>query len=523
MDNRSAVHKYYPDVVIFSLDVGHMLAGSDVKFGHAEADAFIETSVQRLQGLWKHAKSAFGCQVIQQTLLEVAPSLIGGNEHRLPGSPARLAARLNQRLAEAADGAGVDLLNTNGIGGTATCFDVGLWHGGKQEISPAAAPLYGDLAARLIAAQRGLSGKCLVLDLDNTLWGGVIGDDGLEGIRLGQGSREGESYVSFQKYILDLSRRGVILAVCSKNEEANALLPFEQHPEMLLKRSDIACFVANWDNKASNLRHIAKYLNIGLDALVFADDNPFERNIIRRELPMIVVPELPQDPAYYANCLSDCGAFELLHVTNEDLERSSQYQALSERTALKESFEDIDGYLKSLDMKLYWSEFDELNLKRVSQLINKTNQFNMTTKRYSEPQVLDVISDPTALGLHFRLTDKFGDNGIIGVMIGRLDQRDGAMIIDTMLMSCRVFGRNVEYEMMSLFVKEAATMGATHVVGDYVATPKNGIVSELYTGFGFDAIGDESDGRRRWRLPVERGISGGAFLGESMSRQTVGR
>ena len=218
--------------------------------------------------------------------------------------------------------------------------------------------MYGELVARLLAAQQGRAFKCLALDLDNTLWGGVIGDDGLYGIALGQGSALGEAFVAFQRYARDLSRRGVILAVCSKNDEANALEPFEQHPEMVLQREDIACFVANWTDKASNLREIAAQLNIGLDALVFVDDNPFERNIVRRELPMVAVPELPDDPALYADCLADAGYFESVRLTAEDLQRARQYQANAERAAARGSTTDLEGYLRSLDMDLRWRRFD---------------------------------------------------------------------------------------------------------------------------------------------------------------------
>ena len=277
--------------------------------------------------------------------LPVHPAFLGNNEHRLPGSRLAFIARLNHELRLLADEDGVDVLAVDApaaVDGLKAWHDPALWHRAKQEISPATAPIYGELVARLLAAEQGRSSKCLVLDLDNTLWGGVIGDDGLAGLVLGQGSALGEAFVDFQDYARELSRRGVILAVCSKNDEANALEPFDHHPEMVLKRTDIASFVANWHDKASNIRAIAEELNIGLDSLVFVDDNPFERSLVRRELPMVAVPEVGDDPATFAQTLADAGYFETVTVTEEDRVRTEQYQGNRRREQLKASTTDLD-------------------------------------------------------------------------------------------------------------------------------------------------------------------------------------
>ena len=246
---------------------------------------------------------------MQQTVLPVFPAHLGNNEQRLINSPAAIVEEVNASLRKTADEAGVHLLALDTFSrteGLAAWYEPALWHKSKHEVHPRASILYGDQVARMLAAIRGLSSKCLVLDLDNTLWGGVIGDDGLEGIVLGQGGAVGEAYLSFQRYCAALSARGVILAVCSKNDEVNARLPFTKHPEMILRESDIACFVANWNDKASNLRSIASTLNIGIDSLVFADDNPAERALIRKELPSVQVPELPEDPALYGRYDRQC-------------------------------------------------------------------------------------------------------------------------------------------------------------------------------------------------------------------------
>jgi FkbH-like protein len=435
--------------------------------------------------------------------LPIYPTLVGGNEHRFSASQAAFVRALNNALIDAADESRVDLLSLETViqsDGLSQWYNPVLWHRAKQEISPAAAPAYGDLVARLLAARRGLSGKCLVLDLDNTLWGGVIGDDGLEGIHLGQGSALGEAYVEFQIYCLNLARRGVALAVCSKNDDANARAPFENHPDMVLRLNNIACFVANWQDKPSNLRHIAKSLNIGLDSLVFADDNPFERNIVRRELPMVMTPELPEDPALYANCIASGGYFDVAEVTREDLERSGQYQANLQRQAVMDQFTDMAGYLESLKMELISSAFDAVGLTRIVQLINKTNQFNLTTRRYDDADARAMMADPSVATFQFRLVDTLGDNGMICVVIGKVTNAD-TLHIDTWLMSCRVLGREVEREIMNVVARRAADMGLSFVVGEFIPTAKNGMVANHYRDLGFKPL-DDNAGVSTWRLAL---------------------
>ena len=370
----------------------------------------------------------------------------------------------------------------------ATWYDPLLWHKAKQEVSLTAGPVYGDIVGRVLAAQQGRSSKCLVLDLDNTLWGGVIGDDGLEGIVLGQGSPGGEAFLAVQTYAHALSRRGIILAVCSKNDEANALLPFESHPEMLLKRGDISAFVANWNDKAANIRTIAELLNIGLDSLVFLDDNLFERNQVRDALPMVNVLEVSDDPGLVTFALADAGYFEALSVTADDLKRRELYAANTERTRLAEAAGgDISAYLAGLEMRMKWQNFRPLDHERMVQLINKTNQFNLTTRRYTSAEVTAVASNPRAFGLTFRLVDSYGDNGIIAIVIGKLNDANEA-VLDTWLMSCRVLGRGAEAATLEVVARAARSIGATALIGEYIPSAKNGMVREHYSKLGFAAI-----------------------------------
>jgi FkbH-like protein len=508
----SGLHGFAPTAVLLALDSGHLVGDVDPAIDRANAEAVVRQRSDLLQNIWRSTREAFGAQIIQQTLLPVFPMLLGSNEQNLPGSRAAIVAEMNVRLRAMASVEGVGLLAIDAWAsqlGLDAWHDPVLWHRAKQEITPRAAPLYGDLVARLLAAGQGRAAKALVLDLDNTLWGGVIGDDGLQGIVVGQGDPLGEAFASFQTYAAGLERRGILLAACSKNDEPNALSPFEHHPDMVLRRSHLSAFVANWDDKASNLKEIARQLNIGLDSLVFVDDNPFERNLVRRELPMVAVPELPEDPALFARCIADAGYFEALTITAEDRGRTALYETNREREASRAETTDLSGYLASLEMTLSWRPFDQMGLPRVTQLINKTNQFNLTTRRYTEEEVAALIVDPSAFGLQFRLADRFGDNGIIAIVIGRIDE-DGLCDLDTWLMSCRVLGRCVEEATLAAVIEQAAAQGATSLRGRYRPTAKNKMVADHYDRLGFTAEpGDAGDEARLYRRDLA--ATGGGF------------
>jgi FkbH-like protein len=493
-DRTSGLHDFKPDVVLLALDAYHL---------NGREGATWEEGLRAMEDCWSMTKRSLGAVVVQQTVLPVFHTLLGNNEHRHARSAQSSVWRLNHQLRDLADAQGVHLLAVDTLAaadGVNAWHDEALWHRSKQEIHPRVSHIYGDHVGRLLAAIRGRSRKCLVLDLDNTLWGGVIGDDGLAGIAIGQGSAVGEAHLSFQRYVRALAGRGVVLAVCSKNDEATALEAFDKHPEMLLGLQDIACFVANWDDKASNLRRIAQRLNIGVDSLVFADDNPFERNLVRQELPEVAVPELPEDPAGFAACIAAAGYFESLSVTTEDEARTAQYKANAEREQLRESVTDMGAYLASLKMELQYKRFDRIGLPRIVQLINKTNQFNLTTRRYTEPEVESLLIDASVLHLQFRLLDRFGDNGIIAVVIGRLNE-GREMLLDTWLMSCRVLGRHVEAATLNVLAARARQMGASALVGVFRPSAKNGMVKDHYLKLGFEPA-DAVDGETTWRLSL---------------------
>ncbi len=494
-DSSSGLHAFRPDIILLSIDAYHIFGA----YGTS-----VEDAVNALREWWGIAIKSFKCTVVQQAVLPIFRPMLGNNEHRYSPSPQSFVTKLNARIRDLCDQEGVQILGIDSVAamdGISEWHDESLWHRSKQEIHPRVAHVYGDQVARLIAAICGRPYKCLVLDLDNTLWGGVIGDDGLAGIEIGQGSAVGEAYLAFQRYAWRLSQRGIILAVCSKNDEANAIEAFERHPEMLLRREHIACFIANWNDKATNLRQIAKQLNIGVDSLVFADDNPFERNLIRQELPQVAVPELPDDPASYGACIAAAGYFEGLSITTEDEERTKLYRANVEREQLRESVTDMASYLVSLRMELRYGLFGQVDLPRIVQLINKTNQFNLTTRRYAAPEVQALLNVSTVLPLQFRLLDRFGDNGIIGLVIGKLND-DLDLDLDTWLMSCRVLGRQVEAAMLNAVVDRARRLGAVALVGTYRPTAKNAMVKDHYLRLGFEQTGNV-DGETTWRMPLE--------------------
>jgi FkbH-like protein len=509
LDAASPLFQYRPDFVLLSLSARETVSAVPLTASAVEADAAVQQTIDELKSLWEIARKTHGVTIVQQTFLNVAEPLFGNYDLAVPGTAAGVIARLNDRLREAAVTEKVlmlDVARQSERDGLDAWFDNARWLQGKLEISPRMSPMYGELLARVIGAQRGLSKKCLVLDLDNTLWGGVVGDDGLEGIVLGEGSATGEAYLEVQHYAKQLRDRGVVLAVCSKNDPRIAEAAFREHPEMLLQPSDIAVFMANWDDKASNLPKIAKRLNLGIDSLVLVDDNPAERARVRESLPMVAVPELPDDPAQYVRCLADAGYFESIAFTIDDAERAQQYAGNASREALRASTQSLDAFLDGLKMRVLFGPFQTIDLQRVSQLISKTNQFNLTTKRYGQHEISAFAAAEDCMTLQFRLIDRFGDNGLVSAMILRpATQEPDVLEVDTWVMSCRVFGRQLEFEALNIAVEEARRRGIRSLRATYVPTARNGVVKDLYSTLGFSQTADsvrmgQSTG---WRLDLD--------------------
>ena len=509
LDTSSLLYQNPPEFLLFSLTSREVVAGVPLSATSTEVEALIQQAVDDLRALWRMARERLRTVVVQQTFLNVAEPLFGSHDRHVPGAPSTVIARLNDRLVEAAAADGVlivDVARASERDGLDAWFDTARWLQGKMEIAPRMAPMFGELVARVIGAQRGLSKKCLALDLDNTLWGGVIGDDGLEGIVLGEGSGAGEAYLAFQHYAKQLRDRGVVLAICSKNDPSIAEAAFREHPEMVLKLSDIAVFVANWEDKASNLLQIAERLNIGIDSIVFVDDNPVERAHVRASLPMVAVPELPEDPALYVRCLADAGYFEAVAFTREDAQRGDQYGANASRDALRGRSSNLDEFLKTLDMRVVFGPFQSVDLQRIAQLIGKTNQFNLTTRRHSLQEVTAFAAAQHCMTLQFRLIDRFGDNGLVSAMILCPDPDDPQRLeIETWVMSCRVFARQLEREAMNIAVEAARVRGVRRFQARYAPTAKNGIVKDLYRELGFTpGPGPHpADGSTLWHLDLD--------------------
>lgn len=462
------------------------------------------TAIARLrtviEGLREHGRAT----AILQTIPMPPRPLFGSLDRRVSGTVRFMIEEANSAIVELASETGSYLLDVAGLAeriGTDRWFDPVQWASYKLPFAADCFAAYADALARLLGAIRGKARKCLVLDLDNTIWGGVIGDDGIAGIKIGQGHPLGESFLAVQQTAIDLRNRGIIVAVCSKNDDAVARAPFREHPDMLLREEHIAVFQANWTDKASNLEAIAKALNIGLDALVLLDDNPAERAQVRAALPAVAVPELPSDPSWFAWYLMSAGYFEAVSFSGEDMLRAESYASEAKRADVQSKTRDLGEYLAALEMTISFAPFDEQGRQRIAQLINKTNQFNLTTRRYTEAEVAAMEADESVFTLQVRLADKFGDLGMIGVIICRPAEGNArCWDLDTWLMSCRVLGRCVEQAMLEKVVSEARQRGVERLVGTYIPTAKNGMVADHYKRLGFEPAGGPKADATTWEL-----------------------
>jgi FkbH-like protein len=500
----SKVNRSKPDAVLFALD--YRALPLKLSLGDAEASsATVQGVIGYLQALRGGIKANSNAVCIFQSFAPPVETLFGSLDRALKGTLRSLIDAINRELAEYVSGSGDVLLDVAALAetvGLADWHNTQLWNMAKFSFSDELIPLYADHVARTLAAIRGGGAKVLILDLDNTIWGGVIGDDGLDGIQVAQGDARGEAHLAVQRLALDLRQRGILLAVSSKNTDEVARMPFEEHPEMLLKLEHIAVFQANWNDKATNIQAIAEELSLGLDSMVFLDDNPAERGLVRKLLPQVAVPELPEDPAYYARTLAAAGYFEAVAFANEDLKRAGFYQDNAKRASLQKQVGGVDAYLASLDMTITFQPFDATGRARIVQLINKSNQYNLTTRRYTDPEVTAAENDPEVFTLQARLADIFGDNGMISVVICRPAEA-GAWEIDTWLMSCRVLGRKVEHMVLREVLRHANAAGIHKLIGIHRPTDRNKLVADHYARLGFTKVGEEESGSTRWELLVE--------------------
>lgn len=443
-------------------------------------------------------------KIIYYNYPEIEDTVFGSYANKVAGSFTYQLRKLNFELMNLAQEYPhlyiCDIVGIQNKYGRDFMFDSTVYVSTEMILSIDALPYVASRTMDIISSIEGKFKKCLILDLDNTVWGGVVGDDGWENIQIGHGLGIGKAFSEFQQWVKKLKNRGIIICVCSKNDEDKAKEPFEKNSEMVLKLDDISVFVANWENKANNIRTIQGILNIGFDSMIFLDDNPFERNMVRENVPGVTVPELPEDPGDYLEYLYSLNLFETASYSSADKDRTKQYQVEAQRVSTAKKFTNEADFLKSLEMVSEVSNFTSFNIPRIAQLSQRSNQFNLRTVRYTEDQITAIENDPKQKGFAFTLEDKFGDNGLIAVVILK-EKEPETLFIDTWFMSCRVLKRGMENFTLNTIVAWAKENGYKKIIGEYIPTPKNGMVSEHYTVLGFNKL--EGLEPVQWELDVD--------------------
>lgn len=486
LDTSSETYELNPDVVILYIATDKIYE-EFLDTSIALRNGFAEMYKDKIVRYWNLIKANSSAKIIQTNFTEIDDRAFGNYSSKVDDSFIYQIRKLNYLLEEEMKDRKevypLDLLSIQIQLGIKEFYDTVLYYNAKMAVTMDAIPYISKNVADIIKTFRGSFKKGVILDLDNTLWGGVIGDDGLGGIEIGELKR-GHVFSDFQRWLKQLKDRGILLCVCSKNNEDTAKEPFEKHEEMVLKLDDFSMFVANWEDKASNIRFIQKNLNIGMDSLVFIDDNPFERNLVRSMIPEITVPELPEDPANYLSFLQGENLFETASYSADDKERTKQYQAEFKRKTLEQEFVSIDDYLKNLEMIGEAKPFEPVRYSRIAQLTQRSNQFNLRTIRYTEADIERIAGDDKYITIYYTLKDKFGDHGLVSVVIME-KKSDKEIFVDTWLMSCRVLKRGMEEFIINKLVETAKNNGIETIYSEYIETPKNKMVKDIYKTMGF--------------------------------------
>lgn len=483
MDPNSDLHNFKADYTIIYQST-HKLLERHSLLDYTEQERLADDRLDFVKTICEQLKG----RIIYYNYPEIDDAVFGSFSSKVRTSFNYQLCKLNLGLMELSQlHQNLFICNISGIQakmGRDVMFAPSVYVNTEMVLSIDSLPYVASRTMDIISAAEGQIKKCLILDLDNTLWGGVVGDDGWEGIQIGHGLGIGKAFTEFQQWIKKLKNRGIILAICSKNFEDKAKEPFENNPEMVLKLNDIAVFIANWNNKVDNIRTIQRILNIGFDSMVFLDDNPFERNMVRENIPDISVPELPEDPSEYLEYLYSLNLFETASYSEGDKDRTKQYQVEAQRVSFQKSFSNEEDYLKSLNMVSEIKDFDKFNIPRVAQLSQRSNQFNLRTVRYTEDEITDIENDDDYAKFTFTLKDKFGDNGLVCVIImKKIDE--STLFIDTWFMSCRVLKRGMENFTLNTIVDWAQRNGYKNIIGEYLPTLKNGMVANYYANLGF--------------------------------------
>ena len=491
IDDNSEVYEYKPDFILLYIATEKIYE----EFLDMPIEArgnFADLYMQKIKNYWNMINNQLNCKILQFGFVEMDDRAFGNYANKVSISFLHQMRKLTYYLIEEEGHYDnvypVELSYLQNRYGRKFTFDNQLYYTAKMTLSFQILPYVAKQVIEIVKATQGKIKKCIVLDLDNTLWGGVIGDDGLGNIEIGELGR-GHAFTNLQRWLKQLRERGILLAVCSKNDENNAKEPFEKHSEMVLRLDDISAFVANWNDKASNIQYIQESLNIGMDSFVFVDDNAFERNLVGSKINEIAVPEIPEDPAEYLDFIQDENYFETISYSDADMKRTSQYKQEFERKELQMQFNSIDDYLQELEMVGEVKPFDELHYSRIAQLTQRSNQFNLRTIRYTEDDIKRLADSDNYITIYFTLKDKFGDHGLISVMVLQ-KLNSSTLFVDTWLMSCRVLKRGMEEYIINNMIEIAQTNGFEKIIGEYIPTPKNNMVKDIYEKIGFKKVED---------------------------------
>jgi len=508
LDPTSELYTFDADYVVVSQSTHKLLSTYNEKTVKSQS----HVADERLEFI-KLMYNSIQSRLIYFNYPEIEDTVFGSYANKLESSFTYQVRKLNYELMNLAKESPnffiCDIAALQNKFGRDMMFDPAVYVTTEMIFSIDAIPYVASRTMDIISAAQGKFNKCLILDLDNTMWGGVIGDDGLENIQLGHGLGIGKAFSEFQEWMKKLKNRGIILAICSKNTENIAKEPFEKHPEMILKLDDIAVFKANWDNKADNIRQIQSILNIGFDSIVFLDDNSFERDMVRQNVPGVIVPELPEDPGEYLEYLYSLNLFETVTYANADADRTKQYQVEAQRVTMQRTFTNEAEFLANMDMVSEVKSFDKFNTPRVSQLSQRSNQFNLRTIRYLEADIEKISNDKNYEGFSFTLSDKYGDNGLISIVILEKKNKE-TLFINTWFMSCRVLKRGMENFTLNTIIKYAKENGFKKIIGEYISTAKNKIVESHYQELGFSSL--DSDVHNLYELEVDAYVNKECFI-----------
>lgn len=494
---------FHPDVVFVHTTNRNIKNYPTPRFSKEESQNLLETEYLHFTDMWDKLSETYHCPIIQNNFEMPLYRLLGNKDCSDYRGRMNFIARMNEKFYEYAEKH--ENFYINDINYISACYgldkwsDPSYWNMYKYAMCVEAIPEFSFNIANIVKSLFGKNKKALALDLDNTLWGGVVGDDGVDGIQIGQENGVAQSYYEFQQYIKAQKDLGVLLTVCSKNEHENALAGLN-HPEGALKPDDFIVIKANWDSKDRNIADTAAELNILPESIVFVDDNPAEREIVRAQLAGVIAPSM-DGVENYIRVLDRNGFFEVTSFSEDDLKRNEMYKANAERAAQQSAFANYEEYLHSLDMTAVIDDFIPVYIQRITQLTNKSNQFNVTTKRYTQAEMETVAADENYIRLYGKLTDKFGDNGIVSVVIGK--KNDKVLEMELWLMSCRVLKRDMELAMLDTLVQKCCEQGIKTIRGYYYPTAKNRMVKDLYGFFGFEKISESEDGSTVWTLDVD--------------------